>query len=292
MVILNSRFSTVTIDDGTFFFKDVYAGSYILNVSRIGYATINRRITVAAEMNHLKITLSTAHTQLSEVIVTAQKREELVQRLPIIITTLSSQDIENYDLRNSNDLTAIVPDSYTADTGDKRSVTSIRGITTTSYDPAVAVYIDGVNQFGLDTYMAQLFDVERIEVLRGPHGTLYGRNAMGGVINFITKRPRNATSGFAEATFEGYGQKRFTAGVRAPLIKDKLFFGAAGLYEALNGFYKNDFFNSNYDKQHNVSGNYSLNYLPDRAWALSFNLKHAANRNNGSFPRVFGKEKL
>ena len=80
---------------------------------------------------------------------------------------------------------------YSADPGDGRNVISIRGITSTSYDPAVVTYIDGVPQFTLDTYIPQLFDVDHIDVLKGPQGTLYGRNAMGGVINIITKKPDN-----------------------------------------------------------------------------------------------------
>ena len=80
---------------------------------------------------------------------------------------------------------------YAADPGDGRNVISIRGITSTSYDPAVVTYIDGVPQFTLDTYIPQLFDVDHIDVLKGPQGTLYGRNALGGVINIITKKPDN-----------------------------------------------------------------------------------------------------
>src|SRR5690606_10023269 len=105
------------------------------------------------------------------------------------------------------------------------------------YDPAVATYIDGVNQFGLDTYIAQLFDVERIEVLRGPQGTLYGRNAMGGVINIITRQPDNRTTGFAEASFGNYGQQRYGLGLRTPIVKDKLFISVSGLYDRRKGFY-------------------------------------------------------
>ncbi|MCG7859656.1 TonB-dependent receptor plug domain-containing protein, partial [Flavihumibacter sediminis] len=105
--------------------------------------------------------------------------------------------------------------------GDERNVVGIRGITTTSYDPAVAVYVDGVNQFSLDTYIPQLNDVERIEVLRGPQGTLYGRNAMGGVINIITKKPSNKTRAFVELTNGNYDQFRYTAGVQTPVVKDR-----------------------------------------------------------------------
>ena len=114
------------------------------------------------------------------------QKDEQLQKVPFSISALTSKEVKEYRLWNAKDLTAIVPNLYSANSGDERNVASIRGIGTTSYDPAVATYIDGVNQFTLDTYTSQLMDVERIEVLRGPQSTLYGRNAMGGVINIIT----------------------------------------------------------------------------------------------------------
>lgn len=120
----------------------------------------------------------------------------------------------------------------------------------------MATYIDGVNQFSLDTYIPTLFDVERIEVLRGPQGTLYGRNAMGGVINIITKQPNNASSGFADISVGNYNQQRITAGFKTPLIKDKLFFGASILSNKRDGYYTNEFTQSSYDNQNGLSGNY------------------------------------
>ena len=173
------------------------------------------------------IQLADASNQLDAVLVSAQKTEESLQNVPFSISALSSRQVKQYRLWNTNELTAIVPNLYSSNSGDDRNVTSIRGITTTSYDPAVATYIDGVNQFGLDTYIAQLLDIERIEVLRGPQGTLYGRNAMGGVINIITKQPSNITNGFAEINVGNYGQQRYSVGVRTPIVKNKLFAGAS-----------------------------------------------------------------
>ncbi|MFN5987508.1 MAG: TonB-dependent receptor plug domain-containing protein, partial [Chitinophagaceae bacterium] len=136
--------------------------------------------------------------QLDTIIVTAQKRTELLQKVPIAVSSFNSNQVSAYRIWNTKDISGIIPTVYSADPGDGRDVTAIRGIATTSYDPSTAVYIDGINQFNLDSYIPNLFDLERIEILRGPQGSLYGRNAMGGVINIITKQPTNYSSGSAE----------------------------------------------------------------------------------------------
>jgi len=245
-------------------------------------------VAVGKQPVNIQISLKQTSYSLDQVVVTAQKREEELQKVAVSITSLSEKNVADYRLWNSKEITGIVPNLYSADPGDKRNVTAIRGITTTSYDPAVATYIDGVNQFSLDTYISPLFDVARIEVLRGPQGTLYGRNAMGGVINIITRQPTNKTSGFSEITFGNHGEERYSAGIKAPLVKDKLFFGAAALYDGFDGYYTNEFNNSKYDKQHSVSGNYYLKFIPSTKWAATLNVKHNNNRNNGPFPLVFG----
>src|SRR5690606_28633658 len=140
----------------------------------------------------------------------------------------------------------------------------------------------------LDTYIPYLQDVERIEVLRGPQGTLYGRNAMAGVINIVTRQPTNRTSGVVELNAGNYGQQRYLLSIRTPLVKDKLFFGASGMYNGLNGFYTNDFDDSDYDKLQTVSGNYYLKYLMNSQWAMTLNFKHVSNRNDGAFPLIMG----
>src|SRR5689334_6796388 len=207
--LLNTNFSAVSDTSGNFAIKNIPEGNYALVVSAVGYATINETIELTpGGKTSFDLRLTDASKQLDEVIVTAEKKEENVQKIPSSISALNAKSINDYRLWNSKDLTAIVPNLYSANPGDGRNVTAIRGITSSSYDPAVTTYIDGVNQFSLDTYMPQLFDVERIEVLRGPQGTLYGRNAMGGVINIITKQPTNRTNGFLEISGGNYGEQR------------------------------------------------------------------------------------
>jgi len=283
--LLNTNFSVSSDSSGHFMIKDVPTGDYNIAISAIGYVTINDQLHVNNEKNKVFLfRLADATNQLDAVIVSAEKKEQNVQNIPSSITALIAKNIDDYRLLNTKDLTAIVPNLYAANPGDGRNVTSIRGITSSSYDPAVTTYVDGVNQFTLDTYMPELFDVERIEILRGPQGTLYGRNAIGGVINIITKQPTNKRNWFIQVDEGNYGEERYTAGIRTPIIKDKLFFGASFLYETMNGYYFNEYSNSKFDKQHSIGGNYYLKYLPSSQWAITFNLKHLDNRNYGSFP--------
>ena len=228
--------------------------------------------------------------QLDTVIVTAQKRTELLQKTPIAVSTFNSNQISAYRIWNTKDISGIIPNVYSADPGDGRDVTAIRGIATTSYDPSTAVYIDGVNQFNLDSYIPNLFDVERIEILRGPQGSLYGRNAMGGVINIITKQPTNYSSGSAELSVGNYGQKRMNLNIKTPIIKNKLFAGVSGLYDARDGYYQNQYNQLPYDRQKGISGNYFLKYIINKQWSINFNTKHRDQENKGAFPLVIGVE--
>lgn len=283
--VLNTNLGAVTDSDGHFTIENISRGKYAVQVSAIGYATRTEVVDIGAEHTaDITFALSETTTQLGDVVVTAEKYEEDKQRIPATVSTLTSAQVEQYRIWNTRDITAIIPNLSSNDSGDGRNVTSIRGITTTSYDPAVATYIDGVNQFSLDTYIPQLFDVERIEVLSGPQGTLYGRNAMAGVINIITKQPTNTPGGFGEISAGTYGQMRYALGYRTPLVPNKLFFGISGVFDRTSGFYTNEYDNSDFDKRSAFTGNYYLRYFPTSRWALTFNMKSNSNRNNGAFP--------
>ena len=292
--ILNNSMQTISNQKGYFSFDELKNGKYTLSIKSLGYAEISKEININATNNSkstdIKFTLIASTNQLDEVVVTAEKKEELLQKIPASITSLNAKQINAFGLWNTKEITGIIPNLYSADPGDARDVTSVRGIATSSYDPTVATYIDGVNQFSLDTYIPTLFDVERIEVLRGPQGTLYGRNAMGGVINIITKQPNNASSGFADISVGNYNQQRITAGFKTPLIKDKLFFGASILSNKRDGYYTNEFTQSSYDNQNGLSGNYFLKYIVSSRWDINLNFKQLANENQGPFPLVFGTE--
>lgn len=287
--LLNSGRGTVTDKQGDFYFTDLTPGKYEIQVSYLGYATISRNIEFSATNSvPLIFVLKDAAKQLDAVIVSAQKNEEFLQNAPLSITSISARQVNAFQLWNSKELTAIVPNLNSANSGDNRNVTSIRGIATTSYDPAVTTYIDGVNQFSLDTYIAGLSDIERIEILRGPQGTLYGRNAMGGVINIITKQPGNQLNVFFEMTGGNYNHLRISSGIRVPVIKNKLFMGISGLYNKRNGYYTNDYYNNSFDRQNTTATNFYLKFLANKRLAFTLNAKYQHFNNKGPFPMVIG----
>ncbi|MEO6720011.1 MAG: TonB-dependent receptor [Ferruginibacter sp.] len=289
--LLNTSIFSVTNVEGNFSMQNVYTGKYTAAISAVGYTSVNENISVAkSDDRSLSFQLKEDIRQLDAVVVSGEKKETDIQSVPFSITALSEKNIKDYRLWRAEELTAIIPNLYSGGPGDGRNVTSVRGIVSTSYDPAVTTTIDGVNQFTLDTYIPQLFDVASIEVLRGPQGTLYGRNAMGGVINIITKQPTNKTDAFAEINVGNYGAQRYTTGVRTPLIKNKLFIGIAGLYDGFNGFYKNEYNNTNFDRQHSIGGNYYLKYLINSKWNATLNAKHLAALNHGPFSLASSKD--
>src|SRR5699024_153946 len=220
---------------------------------------------------------------LAKITVTAHTQEQDLQKVPVAVSHLTDPEMIRERIWKTQDLTGLFPNLYMGHPGDGRNAIGIRGIATTSYDPAVAIYVDGVIQFDLDTYTDGLQDIERIEVLRGPQGTLYGRNAMGGVINIITREPANETKGFAGIDFGNYGLWRRSIGFRTGLVPGKLFFGLSGQYEKQDGYFTNEYNNSSFDRKNRVMGNYYLKYLAQNNWAFSLNYKHSNSRNHGAF---------
>ncbi|RZJ90962.1 MAG: TonB-dependent receptor, partial [Hymenobacter sp.] len=129
-------------------------------------------------------------------------------------------------------------------------------------------------------------DVQSIEILRGPQGTLYGRNAFGGVVNITTRQPGNTPSGYAEMTFGNYGQQRYTASLSEPVIKNKLFASGSFTYNHRGSIYYNEFTKSGFDRREDYSGNFNLRYLPSARWSLGLNVKTENDNDRGSFPWV------
>ncbi len=180
-------------------------------------------------------------TTVDDIIVTAQKREQNLQDVPIVVTTLSQESLQNAGVHDIKDLQILTPGMTVTSTQSEASTTvRIRGVGTVGDNPglesSVGVVIDGVYRSRNSVGFGDLGEMSRIEVLKGPQGTLFGKNTSAGVINILTEAPSFVPGFNAELTSGNYGQIGMSASVTGPL-SDTL---AARLYVAhreRDGFY-------------------------------------------------------
>lgn len=290
--ILNSSKGTVADKNGNFTF-DLTKGKYELQFSAVGYATKVQKVEITDQTLTIDVVLNDNTEVLGEVVVTANKREEDIVKVSTSITSLSAKKIEDTRTWGLGGLTALVPNYNYQELGlASQQIQSIRGIQVFSENPAVATYIDDVNNLDILANGFAFTDIERIEVLRGPQGTLFGRNAMGGVVNIITKKPTNKTSGFAEVGAGNLGLQRHSVGFKTPIIKDKLFFGVNGLYQTQDGYLRNDITGTTATDvslngrkvggESYLYGNMFLKWLPTKRLSLTLNLKGQQDKSNNS----------
>ena len=185
--------------------------------------------------------------KLDEVLVTATKRVTEQQTTPIAISTLQAGNIERqYGSRDIRDMANLLPNIIMENvTGFNAAAFGMRGTATIDNDPfretAVGIVLDGVAFSDVESQLLDIFDIERIEVLRGPQGTLFGKNTTAGVISVITKKPvHNEYFGKLKATFGNVGTREFRAAVNIPLVEDKLSFRGVFGYVHDKGAFTND----------------------------------------------------
>lgn len=178
-----------------------------------------------------------------EIIVTATKRAQSIQDVPIAVTAVSPQQLEEQGVVNIQNLTSVAPSFSTsnAQTSSGTVVLRIRGVGTTSnnigFESAVGVFIDGVYQSRPGVALGEFVDVERLEVLRGPQGTLFGRNTSAGALNLINKRPDlNESGGFVNATYGNYDHMSLQGAVNIPLAEGKVAARLTGALRNRDGF--------------------------------------------------------
>jgi iron complex outermembrane receptor protein len=260
-------------------------GTYEIAISAEGFA--EKLLSIYVDGNkELEVTLDAIYSKLSDIVVTADKNETSLYKTASSISSINASQVREMRLWKVSDLSGLSPNLYLSNSGDNRNITGIRGIVTTSYDQAVSTYIDGVAQFSLDTYIPQLSDIENIEIIRGAQGTLYGRNAMGGVINITTKKPSNQVSANADIQIGSHGQQRYTAGIKTPIIKNKLFGSLSFMHDKRNGFYTNEYNSTDYDQQNQTLIDVQLRYLINNRWSVTTDHKRYIGNNNGAFPLV------
>ena len=184
---------------------------------------------------------------LSEIIVTAQKREENLQRTPIAISVIDAVDLDNRQVQSLSDLSdGAIPSLRIAPFFSRPGalIVNVRGVGVLSdsnqpaRDQGVGVYVDGVYYGRPQGLGAALFEVQSIEVLKGPQGTLFGRNTEGGAVNIVTRKPGSEFRADVTTTYGNFDAYKIEAHVDLP-VSDQLSFKADGIVSGRNGFVQN-----------------------------------------------------
>ena len=221
---------------------------------------------------------------IDEVIITSSAKETNdLKVLPGAVSILTPQQIANRQIEALKDISSFVPNLYMPDYGAKlTSAIYIRGIGARSSGQSVGLYVDNAPYLDKSTFDFELTDIQRIEVLRGPQGTLYGRNAMGGIINIYTLSPFDFQGKKLSVSAGSYGQYKVKASHYAQL-SSKIGFTAAAYYEHNDGFFTNAYDGKKLDKSDNVGGRFKIEGRFNSHFQASYSFS-ADYVDEGGFP--------
>src|ERR1700724_387614 len=191
----------------------------------------------------LPLIASADSSELNEVVVTAQRQSERSKDVPIALTAVSAEELRDRGIRQAADITALVPNMLLNLPWGPEAQPSfvLRGVTTTDYSQnqssPIAMYVDEVYKPVGAVQALQVYDLDRVEVLRGPQGTLYGKNATGGAVSFYSKNPGlSEDEGYVTAGFGNYSAYSLNAAAGGPIIDNELGVRAAVLYDKRDGW--------------------------------------------------------
>jgi iron complex outermembrane recepter protein len=219
-------------------------------------------------------------TEEEELVVTARRTEESLQEVPASVSAFSEEQLERLGATDATGLQGAVPNLNIVQGRGSSNATNIyiRGVgqpdALQTFDPAVGFYVDGVYYSRIRGTQMDLFDIERVEVLRGPQGTLYGKNTIGGAYSIITRRPGQDPHGLFQVTLGDYGQLESRIAASGP-ITDNFAIGGALFGASRDGYVTNPVTNEEYNNRNawggrfqaawDVTPNFSLDFAADYA---------------------------
>ena len=232
---------------------------------------------------------------IDEIVVTAQKREQNVQDVGIAISAVTGEQMRQLGYTNAQQVTAMAPGVHTVQpNGEANYAIAMRGVAssdfTTNVESPVAVYLDEVYISQMSGTGFMLFDMERVEMLRGPQGTLYGRNATGGLAHFITVKPSQEVDGYGQLTVGRYDQIKFEGAAGGP-ISEVLSARVSVATHNNDGYIKNRFLDKRLNNANDWAGRIQLLFEPTDGFSLLLNARQSEQDiSTGFFEHVTAAE--
>ncbi|BFM14863.1 TonB-dependent receptor [Maricurvus nonylphenolicus] len=240
----------------------------------------NRKIAVALSTSLMAAAISSAtHAEdntwaIEEIVVTAQKRAQSSQDVPIALSAFSNDMLKQVGATDFKGLTKMTPGFSVAGGSDAFPRSYIRGIgsndTGVGVDPSVGVYIDGIYASRNGGALTDLMDVARVEILKGPQGTLFGRNSIGGAISIVTEKPSEELTGEVSVEVGSYNNRVAKGLINIPLIEDTLYMRASGNIQKRDGWQENLLGGADGYDRDRANGRLKFTWLPSDSVEVNF----------------------
>lgn len=226
-----------------------------------------------------------AEVDAEEIVVSARSREEKLQDTPVAVTAITESTLTRANLTRATDFMQLVPNVTIADAQDSGNVAiNIRGVgQIRNGETPVAISIDGVLLSSPLQFKQEFFDIQQIEVLRGPQGALYGRNAIAGAINITTKRPTNDFSGNLRIGYGNGDAFNASASVSGALIDDVLLIRAGVSRTQSDGYITNSFLNKKVDYFEDTTARMRLDWTPGDAVSVDFRAFYSTRQGGAAY---------
>ncbi|HEY0939909.1 MAG TPA: TonB-dependent receptor [Steroidobacter sp.] len=234
--------------------------------------------SVAALVSHNAASADSDARIVEEVVVTARQRAEDVRDVPIAVSVLTAETIEEAGIESIADYAQLVPNVYFDNALNLgNNFLSIRGMTQVQYrPPPAAIVVDGVLQMSSYQLNVEGLDLQQIEVLKGPQGAIYGRNAIGGAINMVTRRPGDELEGEVRAGYASGEEVTARGSISGPLIAERLAFSASiSRTDREGGDIKNATTGLAMDHYEDTSARARLLFTPSSAWEIDLNYRYS-----------------
>lgn len=269
--------------------------SFSIKINRvISFSLLNLLVAGDVVANEIQNEIPKASNQLEEVTVTARRRNESLQGVPTMVTALSGDDLGRYGVSSVEDLEATTPGLVYADAVGY-AMPYIRGIGSNSFspavDPTVATFLDGFYSPSTVGALQYIGDVESIQVLKGPQGTLFGRNTTAGAIVINTKKPSPELEGKIEYGMGTRNREYLTGFLSGPLFSDYMGFSVSAYTDTVDSYYNSTNIKHNIEFAPEESEGVRVKLRIDPFDWLSLDLSYTESESNGSKGILFGLEK-
>jgi outer membrane receptor protein involved in Fe transport len=285
ILIENEGIGSTTNEFGNYFFENLSDGNYNLTFTYVGYKTVSINLELQDNANlDQDIVLEEDILNMGSIVVTAQKKAEQIQDVPVSLNLLDRNFIELNSQVNLEVLDGYVPGFSLNTHSSNRPNFVIRGLTSDAFlasaQPRVSVFYNNIPISRTSGALVELYDMERIEVLRGPQGTLFGRGAQIGAVHYLSNKPNHGLHGNVSMGFGDHGQNYYNAMINLPL-SDNLFARLAGTYVKRNGFVTNTF-GGDLNERNTAAIRSSFRYISSNKTILDLLIEYQQDKPGGT----------